>query len=425
MGTTSEGRGSRRFTAFATGVLATVLAAMLLAVPGASAAELVYWDNYSGSPDSVAFANLDGSGGGALNLAGAEKFEDPEGMAYDPVTNRLYVPNEPGPGNGRITYINLDGSGAGLFTVPGVPMVAPEGVAIAPSTRTIYWTNETDEISWARLDGSAGGVLNTTGATLEDAYRLAIDPAGGKLYWGSNLSGSKAAVSFARLDNSGGGDLDISGANPPANINGIAVDPAAGRVYWVGSLASELGFASLSGGNGGNVDTTGAPFNGPYGLALDPSLGRAYWANYSNGPLATGAIGFAAVSGGGGGGIDIATAPVGGPQDPVILKSPATLVQPKLYRPRVHGKRSRTRLACTLGSWAGDYPGSFVYQSPRSYSYKWKRNGKTIGGGKATHKAKTPGKYKCIVTATNQAGSASKASKPFKVKKPKKHRKRR
>ncbi|MDX6605194.1 MAG: hypothetical protein QOF23_1703, partial [Solirubrobacterales bacterium] len=71
----------------------------------------MYWDNYSaGGPASVSVANIDGSGGGALSLAGVE-FEGPEGMAIDTVTNRLFVATSR-PGNGQITIINLDGSGA-------------------------------------------------------------------------------------------------------------------------------------------------------------------------------------------------------------------------------------------------------------------------------------------------------------------------
>jgi hypothetical protein len=415
VGTISEARLSRRTFAVLTGILVAAFAATLWMASSARAAELVYWDNYSGTPDSVGFANLDGSGGGALNLAGVSEFKSPEGMAYDPVTNRLFAANEGGPGEGQITAINLDGSGAGSFTAPGAPIEEPEGVAIDPVTRTIYWLNTEatpESVSWARLDGSAGGVLSTSGATLEGAYRIAVDPVGGRVYWGNNLIG-EATVSFANVDNSGGGNLDISGATTPEAIDGIAVDPAGGRVYWVGNTTSELSFASLSGGGGGDVNPTGAAFNSPYGLALDPSIGRLYWGNYSNAAERVGAIGFANVDGSSGGGIDIATAPVEGPQDPVIIKSPSGTEAPVATR----SASSRSTLSCSTGGWSADYPGSFVYQSPRSFAYQWTRDGSAIAGATATeYSAKSAGSYACTVTATNQAGSATQSSAAANVK---------
>jgi DNA-binding beta-propeller fold protein YncE len=410
--TISGSRASRRTSVAGGGILAIALAAMLWIASYAQAAEAVYWDNYDANPDSVAFANIDGSGGGALNLAGATEFGSPEGMAYDTVTNRLFVANSGGPGNGQITFINLDGSGAGAFSAPGAPIEEPEGVAIDPVTRMIYWINtDTDTISWARLDGSAGGTLNTTGTSLDGAYRIALDPVAGKLYWGNNVIGPDS-IFFANVNNTGGGSLSIAGATPPSSVDGIVVDTVAGRVYWVNQGDEKISFASLGGGAGGDVNLTGALFDDPYGLALDPSAGKLYWANYSQGTARPSALAFAATAGGGGS-INIATAPVSGPQDPVLLKSPSGTGAPAVTR----STKSRSSLSCSTGSWAPDYPGSFVYQAPRTFAYQWTRNGTPIAGAVATtFKAKSAGSYACAVTATNQTGSASQASAPVKVK---------
>jgi hypothetical protein len=413
VGTISGGFAPRRTSAVGIGVLAIALAAMLWLASNVQAAEAIYWDNYDANPDSVSFANIDGSGGGALNLAGAPELKGPEGMAYDSVTNRLFVANEGGPGNGQITFINLDGSGAGVFTAPGAPVEEPEGVTIDPVTRTIFWINTDPEtISWARLDGSTGGVLNTTGATVEGAYRIALDPVAGRVYWGSNVTGTDS-VFFANVNNSGGGNLGIAGATAPEAIDGIVVDPSAGRVFWLDNSAERISFASLNGGAGGDVSLTGTVFDEPYGLALDPSISRLYIANYGHkAGESAGAIGFANVAGGGGG-INIATAPVNGPQDPVILKSPSGTAAPVVTR----STKSRSSLSCSTGSWAADYPGSFVYQSPRAFAYQWTRNGVAIAGATATtFDAKTAGQYACAVTATNQTGSASQTGAAVKVK---------
>ncbi len=415
MGSISERGVSGRAVGFA-GILAAVFAAVLWLAPRSQAAEVIYWDNYSGN--TVSFAGIDGNGGGLLNMAGVT-LDSPEGMAYDSVTNRLFVASSNGgPGdNGQILFINLDGSGAGVLNTAGAPVDAPEGVAVDPATRMIYWTNtdgDPESIGWARLDGTGGGPLNTSGGPVEDIYKIALDPVGGRVYWSSEPSTSSSEViSYANANNTGGGGvLNLSGATPPVNIRGLSVDPAGQRIYWLDADEEKVGFASLGGGNGGDVNMTGSVFEQPYGLAFDPSLGRLYWANYNSGTTSqAGAIGFVGLNGGGGG-INMTTAPVHGPQDPVILKSPSGTGAPAITR----STKSRSSLSCSTGGWAADYAGSFVYQAPRSYAYQWTRNGAAIAGATAsTFNAKSAGSYACAVTATNQTGSAVQTSAAVKV----------
>jgi hypothetical protein len=369
---------------------------------------MMLWDNYNAEPGSVSFASPDGSGGGSLNVAGAG-IKSSEGLAYDSVTNRVYVPNDGGTGKGQITWINVDGSGSGQLTAPGAPIEEPEGAVIDPTTRTIYWLNtenEPETIGWARLDGSLGGTLNTAGATLIGAYRLGIDPIAGRIYWGSQLSMTAASISFANLNNSGGGDLNLTGATPPETIGGLAIDPAAGRIYWLNAGIEAVSFASLNGiGGGGDISLAGATFEVPYGLALDPALGRFYWANYGNGEKAVNAIGTGLLSGGGAG-ITPLIAPVNGPQDPLIIKPPLATAVPAVAK-AVHS----AALACSSGSWGADLNGQSVYRAPRSFGYQWTLNGAAIGGATGTSfTATAPGSYACTVTATNQAGATAQAS---------------
>jgi hypothetical protein len=329
-------------------------------------------------------------------------------MAYDTVTNRLFVGSQIG-ANGQVLAINLDGSGASPFTAPGAPVESPEGIAVDPVTRKIYWENTAGEgsIVWANLDGSAGGVLNTSGAPLENpCCRIAIDPVGGRIYW---VNGNNT-IGFANADNTGGGgELNLTGSTVKPGGEGLSVDPAAGRIYFLGSVATEegIGYANLNNTGGADVPLGTGVMNGAWGLALDPSINRLYWGNESNGEERENALGFVGTDGGGGGGITVATAPLNGPQDPVIIKSPSGTGAPAIAR----DSKNPAALSCSTGSWAADFPGSFVYQAPRSFGYQWALNGAAIAGATAsTFTATTPGAYTCTVTATNQSGSASQSS---------------
>ncbi len=73
-------------------------------------------------------------------------------------------------GTNAISYANLDGSGGGDVDVGGATIHQPSGIALNPAANRVYWTNYdkvgvTDTIGFANLDGSAGaGNLDLTGA---------------------------------------------------------------------------------------------------------------------------------------------------------------------------------------------------------------------------------------------------------------------
>lgn len=402
-------RRDHRLVAVASALIALALVAVAFAAR-AQAGELIYWNNYQAEPQTISVADLSGKGG-LLNLTGIT-LTDPEGMAIDSVTGRLYVASASGGADkkGEIQFAALDGSGAGVFSAPGAPVDEPYGVAIDPVTRTIYWANEgfgagnKGSIAWARLDGSAGGTLNTGGATVDDPYKIGLDPVNGRVYWGNYIENDNTVISYANVNNTGGGDLVITPR--PESAYAFAVDPAADRLYWSEGDDDRFAYSGLLGGTRNILDTTGAFFDESYGFAIDPTLNKIYWPNYGNGDDPVNGLGFASLSGGGGGNVS-PTAPFDGAQDVLVLKSPSGTGAPAITR----SPTAPAALSCSQGSWAADFAGLFVYQAPRSYGYQWSLNGAAIGGAtSSTLSAATPGTYTCTVTATNQAGSASQTS---------------
>jgi hypothetical protein len=407
----AEPAGSGHRHAFLAGALALVSLALLGIAARAHASETVYWDNYNAG--SVAFANIDGSGGGELKSEEIE-ISEPEGMAFDPVNGRIYIASH---GNGQIDWVGIHG-GSGVLDTTGAPVEQPQGIAVDPATQTVYWGNAgnaLEPIGYANAnDSGVAGALNVSGASEGYPGRIALDPTDGRVYWISGNALDEDHLSYANLNNTGGGDVAVSEEELPESFTGLNVDPATQRLYILaeenfeneaGSMesASFVYWINLSGVGGGEVDTTNASFDGPFGMAFDPSLGRFYWANYDVGP-AEPAIGTATLAPGGGGGISIATAPVAGPQDPVVLKSPTAVAAPVV-------SASGTTLSCSQGTWSQDYVGSYVYGAPESYAYQWAKDGQAISGATAsTLDATASGSYTCTVTATNQFGSGSQAS---------------
>jgi hypothetical protein len=402
----SEPSGSRHRLAWMVGAFALVSCALLGIVARAHASETIYWDNFE-APTTIGFANIDGTGGGLLNTEAVE-IDSPEGLAYDPHNGRIYVANSE---NEQIDWVAIDGSGSGVLDTTGAKVEDPEGIAVDPATDTVYWANDENEgsIGYASANGGAGGLLNTTGVTsMEGPRKIALDTANGRVYWVC-----EDVVNYANLDNSGGGTINYAPGTGPDEWSAINVDPVAGRIYILGkSHAGVQGiyWVNTSGVGGGEVALSATPtetpdtYEEPFGLAFDPSNGRFLWANFHAGEDATHAFGTANLDAVGSSLIGLASVPVHGPQDPLIVKSPSGT-----GAPQVTG--SGTALSCSQGTWSRDYPGSYVYGAPVSYSYQWSKDGQAIAGATGSSLTATAsGSYTCTVTGTNPSGSASQTS---------------
>lgn len=193
----------------------------------------------------------------------------------------------------QISFAGLDGSGGGILSLSGGTLSHPRGVAIDSAGGRIFWVNEAGGVFFAKLDGSGGGELNTTGADFNDPFSPVIDPVARRIYWANVHS-----ISYANLDGSGGGVLDTTGATT-FGAEGVSIDRATGRIYWANISTNEISYANLDGsGGGGTLPTSGASVSGPDGVAIDPVTARIYWSNNSG----AFPISYANLDGSGGGG---------------------------------------------------------------------------------------------------------------------------
>jgi DNA-binding beta-propeller fold protein YncE len=156
-------------------------------------------------------------------------------------------------------------------------------------------------------------LLSVVAGVAAAAALVAAAPAFGadQVYWG-NVLGSP--ISFANLDGSGGGNLNTTGATADEPW-GVTINSAAGRIYWANNASNStpISYANLDGSGGGNLNTTGATASAVEGVAIDPAAGRIYWANAT-----AGSISYANLDGSGGGDLNTTGATASTPDGVVI-----------------------------------------------------------------------------------------------------------
>ncbi len=202
----------------------------------------------------------------------------------------------------------------------------------------------------------------TTGATVEGPEGVALDPAAGRIYWGNYGPGDGDTIAYANLDGSGHAHNLPTAPVVPNRPHGVALDPAAGRIYWPNYGSWTISYANLDGSGGANVPTTGATVNGP----------------------------------------DL----------PALLEVPAAAGAPRISGGAIAG----SKLSCSRGRWASDLVTALLYRAPRSFSYQWTLDGRALAGASSNSiTASSPGEYRCLVTARNQAGHTRRTSAPHRI----------
>ena len=194
----------------------------------------------------VMTAALDGSGvrtlatgrGGGLN----------DGIAYDPVSRRLYWTNmgRASLDDGFVQSVNLEGSDLRMEAPPGSSFT-PKQCKIDPVGRKLYWSDrEGMRVTRSNLDGSGIEVLVETGAGDEDrkdaarwCVGIAVDTARGHVYW-SQKGPSKAGrgtIKRAGLKLPPGqtpanrADVEVLFSGLPEPID-LDFDPQRRLLYW-------------------------------------------------------------------------------------------------------------------------------------------------------------------------------------------------
>lgn len=168
-------------------------------------ARKIYWTN---SDNTISFADLNGTGGGQLNTTGATVSGNND-VAIDPAAGKIYWTNT-GTNPNTIDFANLDGSGGGgQLNTGGARIGFPNGLAIDVAAGRIYWANGGDAtlpVSYANLDGSGGRNLNAP-SNGNGPFGLALDPTAGRVYYGEGN-----AIFYAHTDGSGGAQLNTGSA---------------------------------------------------------------------------------------------------------------------------------------------------------------------------------------------------------------------
>lgn len=189
-------------------------------------AHKLYWTNVNNNTIDV--ANLDGSNSAVLAVNGTHSatVDQPRGLAIDPSTQKIYWANWSQGDGTTISWSSLDGASGGnlMTTGPGVTVDGPEGVAIDPVANRLYWGNfsNQDTISYVPLSGGSAQNLVTSppggpSATVDNAHGVAIDPTTGTIYWANFYD--PGMIARASLTGSGGDDFLTAASVSPVRMD--------------------------------------------------------------------------------------------------------------------------------------------------------------------------------------------------------------
>ena len=169
----------------------------------------VYYTEKTGENSGTINAmNLDGTG--AKHLVSIKAV--PQGIAVDPVGKRLYWTNS----HGWIQSSNLQGT-ARRNVAKGLSN--PMGIAVAAG-KTVYWTEE---------GPSSPELLN--GHTGQSVPGVSVAISGNTLYWTAKTGANAGTIHSVNLNGTGAKHLVSIKAVP----QGIAVDSVGKRLYWTNS----------------------------------------------------------------------------------------------------------------------------------------------------------------------------------------------
>lgn len=255
---------------------------------GAPAVSNEVWAERTPLAGSVGYAYVSTIGTTGSAGSGNNQFNDPLGVAVDPATGDVYVPDE---FNARVQVIGPDGTYKATIGTTGSSgsgnnqFNGPVAVAVDPATGEVYVVDEGNgRVQVFGSDGTYKATIGTSGrgnTQFNSADAVAVDPATGDVYV---VDQGPGRVQVFDPD----GTYKATITPPPGegflDPVGVAVDPATGQVY---VADSDGGRVQVFGPDGTYKATIGSTFgsgnhqffNSPVGVAVDPATGDVYVAD--------------------------------------------------------------------------------------------------------------------------------------------------
>ena len=187
---------------------------------------------------------------------------NPCGVAVNPSTNSVYVANSSG---NSVWFIN-----ASTNTVSSTVSVGgnPYGVAVNPSTNTVYVANDVDS-SVSVINGSTNTVTATVSVG-NSPIAVAVNPSTNTVYVANANSNSVSVINAST-------NTVTAAVSVGSYPNSVAVNPSTNTVYVANAGDNSV---SVINGTTNTVSSTVSVGGNPYGVAVNPSTNTVYVANY-------------------------------------------------------------------------------------------------------------------------------------------------
>jgi YVTN family beta-propeller protein len=201
---------------------------------------------------------IDGASNSTTTVAAGS--DDQTSVAVNPVTNKIYVANS---AVDTVTVID----GATNTTTSVAVGLQPQAMAVNPVTNKVYVANFEDDTVTV-IDGATNTTATVGVGLFADA--VAVNPVTNKIYVANYYDGTVTVIDGATNSTS----TVVAGSGP----NGAAVNPVTNKVYVSNYYSGTV--TVIDGAT--NSTSTVAAGSGPYAVAVNPVTNKVYVANISS-----------------------------------------------------------------------------------------------------------------------------------------------